>query len=253
MGNNIVEIGGVTKSYGDKKGIFDIDLKIPKGKVFGLLGRNGAGKSTLLKSIVGLIAIDRGSIKIDGLDHVKDGEKILRKTGFVDEDKTLYNWMSVGEILDFTSSFYDTWDMDYANMMLSEFKIEKNRKIGELSRGQKAEISLLLSLAFHPKLLILDEPASGLDIVVREEFMEKFIQFVCDEERTIIISSHLLDDVERICDQIAFIEKGKIIYVSDMEELREKYRKYLSKNGKNMEYFGLKDIFISTVKNGFRI
>jgi ABC-2 type transport system ATP-binding protein len=230
MSENIIEIKKMSKNYGSGKGIFDITLNIPKGKVFGLLGRNGAGKTTLLKSLVGLIIPETGTCEIMGLDFIDKNYEILKKTGYVDEHKNLYDWMSVKEIIEFTANFYETWDDEYVESMLNEFKIPKNQKIGNLSKGERAEISLLLSLGFSPELLILDEPASGLDIIVRDEFLDKFIQFACKSGTSIVISSHILEDVERMCDEVAFIEAGRVLYQTEMENLRIQYKKYLLEN-----------------------
>ncbi|MCK5685502.1 ABC transporter ATP-binding protein [bacterium] len=240
----------LTKSYGKGRGIFNIDLKVKKGKVFGLVGRNGAGKTTLIKILMGLIQSDRGEASILDMDFSEKNYEILSYTGFVDEEKTLYKWMTVKEIIRFTKGFYKSWDDILCSDLIKEFEIDKDQKISSLSRGMRAELSLILALSFHPRLLILDEPTSGLDIMVRHEFLEKFIVYACKEETTILFSSHILEDVERISDEIAFIDKGKLLFQAGIEEIRSQYRNYLAEQKKETA-FNLKDVFISVVKNEF--
>jgi ABC-2 type transport system ATP-binding protein len=244
---------GLTKDHGHARGIFNADLVVKRGSLFGLLGRNGAGKTTLIRTLLGLEIPTDGSAALLGLDFAKENRRILEKIGYVDEDRGLYEWMRVGEIVEFTRSFYPTWDDSLASRMLDSFHIDRSQKVGELSRGGKAELALLLALSHRPEILVLDEPTSGLDIIVRHEFLEQFIEFACDQQTTILFSSHILEDVEKVCDTVAFVEGGKILFQSPLDALREDYRRFVKARNPGKEAaFTLKDIFLSVVKEGYR-
>jgi ABC-2 type transport system ATP-binding protein len=253
MDNTAIKIKELTKDHGKNRGVFNVDLSIEKGSVFGLLGRNGAGKTTLIRSLLCLEPADFGTASIMGLDFIDDNREILTFTGYVDENKALYTWMSVRELMDFTAAFYETWDKEYVNDMLGEYKIDPSQKIGELSRGAKAEVALITALGHKPKLLVLDEPASGLDVIVRSEFLEKLINASCSGDTTVLISSHILEDVERICDHVAFMDQGKILFQTGMEKLRDEYAEFLLKRDPEKKSFNLKDIFVDVIRNGFSV
>lgn len=253
MDNTAIKISKLTKDHGKKRGVFNVDLTIEQGSVFGLLGRNGAGKTTLIRSLLCLEPADSGTASIMGMDFIDANREILTFTGYVDENKALYTWMTVRGLMDFTAAFYETWDKEYVNDMLSEYRIDPSQKIGELSRGARAEVALITALGHRPKLLILDEPASGLDVIVRSEFLEKLIHASCSGDTTVLISSHILEDVERICDHVAFMDQGKILFQSGMEELRDEYTEFLSKSDPEKKSFNLKDIFVDVIRNGFSV
>jgi ABC-2 type transport system ATP-binding protein len=253
MNKSAIEVKGLTKDHGKKRGVFNVDLNVEQGSVFGLLGRNGAGKTTLIRSLLCLEPADSGEASIMGMDFIDHNREILTITGYVDENKALYTWMTVRELMDFTAAFYETWDNEYVNDMLSEYKIDPSQKIGELSRGARAEVALITALGHRPRILVLDEPASGLDVIVRTEFLEKLIHASCSGDTTVLISSHILEDVERICDYVAFMDEGKILFQSTMEELRDEYTQFLSDTTPDKKSFNLKDIFVDVITKGFTV
>lgn len=261
-----VQIDGLTVDFGRGHGIFDASISVPRGSVLGLVGRNGAGKTTLVRALTGLIRPDSGRISVEGIDPSTDRASIMEITGYVDEDKALYPWMRIGELLDFTASFHRVWDHSIADAMLKAAGIDRSMKIGELSKGGRAEVALILALAKKPRILVMDEPTSGLDILVRHEFLERLVEFACggspdqgDDTNsgtaegeahpgtTVIFSSHILEDVERVCDRVAFVEAGRILLHREVDSLRREHA--LSRPGR--EPVGLKDIFIEILKGSF--
>lgn len=247
-----IETVRLTRDYGNGRGIRDVDLKVRRGSVFGLVGRNGAGKSTLLRTLVGLQPADRGVARLLGLEMPKERVAILARTGFVDEDRSLYDDMTVGGLLRFAGSFHPTWDAGYAAGMLNDFGLREGDGVRGLSRGARAELALVIALAPKPDLLILDEPTSGLDVIVRHEFLEKFIGVACGGDATILLSSHVLEDVERVCDEVAFMESGRLLFQSEIESVRGAYREHRLRKGQPEAPFTLKEIFLAVVREGFR-
>lgn len=250
MSEYTIETDKLTRSFGNGRGIFNVDLRVRKGSVFGLVGRNGAGKTTLIRILMGLIHADSGRSEMLGLDSETQNFEVLSSTGFVDENKSLYGWMTVSEIIRFTKGFYKTWDDGLCAELIRKFRINGEQRISDLSRGTKAELALILAISFHPKLLVLDEPTSGLDVIVRHEFLEKFIEYTCNEETTILFSSHILEDVERICDEVAFIDEGRLLFQAELDTIRSSYHKYLVEKKQN-PVFTLKDVFVSVVRKEF--
>lgn len=247
-----IQTDKLTCDFGKGQGIFHLDLQIKPGTVTGLIGRNGAGKTTLLRILVGLQYPGSGSASVLGLDCLQDREQILSRVGFVDERRALYDWMKVDEILEFTGSFYSTWDGKVADEMIREFRLHRDQQISTLSRGQRAELALILAMAHHPELLILDEPTSGLDIVVRHEFLEKFIHFACNDGASILFSTHILDDVERIADRVAFIDEGRLLHEGDQAELKSRYAAE-RRGSETTGPVSLKDIFLDTLQGKFTL
>ena len=217
----IVEISRVTRQFGNKTALDDISLTVPRGGVFGLIGGNGAGKTTLIKHVMGMLKAQAGSVRVFGLDPVQNPVGTLGRIGYLAEDRDLPNWMRIGELLRYTQAFYPNWDDAYAEELRDAFDLDINARIKNLSRGQRARTGLLLALAHRPELLVLDEPSSGLDPVVRRDILGAIIRTIADEGRTVLFSSHLLEEVERVADRIAIIHQGRIMLTSTMDEVKE--------------------------------
>jgi ABC-2 type transport system ATP-binding protein len=221
----IVEIAAVSRRFGAKAALSEVSLAIPRGVVFGLLGTNGAGKTTLIKHVLGLLRPQAGSVAVFGLDPVAEPTSVLSRIGYLSELHELPEWMRVDELLRFTRAFYPTWDEDYAQSLRQTFELDSGRAVKELSKGQHARLGLVLALAHRPELLVLDEPSSGLDPLVRRDILRAIIRTIADEGRTVLFSSHLLDEVERVADHIAIIERGRIVENDSLELLKEKFHK----------------------------
>jgi ABC-2 type transport system ATP-binding protein len=224
MSEFAIELNGVEKKYRfftlDK-----IDLKVPEGQIMGLIGPNGAGKSTTIRILMGLVHQDRGEVKV--LGHQMPSEQVAAKwdIGFASEDMRLYDLLTIGWHMDFIRSIFPEWDGAYAQVLLKRFGLRAEQKIKGLSHGQRVKMTLLLILARRPKLLVLDEPTTGLDPVARHEILRELTAAMTDEGRTVLFSSHNTQDVEQISDQITFIDRGRIIDSMDKEMYLDRWRR----------------------------
>ena len=221
----IIEIHRVTRQFGDKTALDDVSLTVPRGGVFGLIGGNGAGKTTLIKHLLGMLKAQRGTVQVFGLDPVQNPVGTLGRIGYLSEERDLPDWMRVGELMRYTQAFFPNWDENYAEELRDAFDLDKKAKVKTLSRGQRARAGLLVALAHRPDLLVLDEPSSGLDPVVRRDILGAIIRTIADEGRTVLFSSHLLDEVERVADRVAIIHHGRILLTASMDEIKEQHRR----------------------------
>ena len=238
---NAIECTGVRKTYPHFT-LDDIDLVLPEGSVMGFVGPNGAGKSTTLRIIMGLVHQDAGDVRV--LGHPMPVEQIAAKwdIGFVSEDMRLYPSQSIGFHIDLMRSIYDTWDDGYAAELLSRFDLLAEQKVKGLSHGQRVKASLLMVFARRPKLLVFDEPTTGLDPVARKEVLAEMMRAMEDETRSILFSSHNTLDVEQISDHIAFIQNGQIISCQDKEMFLDSWRRLRLVVGDNFVMPDLPDI-----------
>ncbi|GMW02788.1 MAG: hypothetical protein AMXMBFR84_39240 [Candidatus Hydrogenedentota bacterium] len=214
----------LTRLYGKKLALDAVDIVVPEGCVFGLVGENGAGKTTFIKHCLGLLKPHGGSIRVFGLDPVQTPEKVLAGIGYLSEDHDLPNWMRVGELMRYMQAFYPKWDEKYAEELRDWFDLDPRAKVRTLSRGQRAKAGLLVALAHRPPLLLLDEPSSGLDAVVRRDILGAIVRTVAEEGRTVVFSSHLLDEVERVADRVVMISGGKAVLSDKLDDLKERHR-----------------------------
>lgn len=221
----VIEVQGLTRKFGDKPALDQVSVSIARGIVFGLVGANGAGKTTLIKHILGLLKAQSGSVRVFGLDPVKEPVSVLSRIGYLSEVSDLPGWMRVDELMRYMRAFYKTWDDSYAVDLRKQFELSPAAKIGSLSKGQKARVGLLVALAYRPELLLLDEPSSGLDPIVRRDILGAIVRTIADEGRTVVFSSHLLDEVERISDRVAMLRNGRIRFVGDMDRIKETHHR----------------------------
>jgi len=224
MRENVIEVRDLTRRFRTVTALDDVTIEAPRGVVFGLVGENGAGKTTLIKHLLGLLRAKTGSVRVFGLDPVQDPPGVLSRVGYLSEDRDLPDWMRVWELMRYTRAFYPDWDEGYAEELRKTFQLDPEAKIKELSRGQKAHAGLLVALAYRPDLLLLDEPSSGLDPVVRRDILEAIVRTVADEGRTVFFSSHLLDEVERVSDHVAMIHKGSLVLSQSLDAVKEGHR-----------------------------
>ena len=219
---NAIEIRKLKKKYDDNFELGEINLDIPSGYVIGLIGENGAGKTTLIKSILSIINIDSGDIKIFNKNN-KDEYLVKEDIGVVLDGMFFPEIMTINDINIVMKSIYKNWDSELFNKYLRKFKLSKSKKIKELSKGMRKKLEIVTALSHHPKLLILDEPTSGLDPVVRNDILEIFLDFIRDEEHTILFCTHITSDLEHIADKIVFIDNGKVILNENKDELLDNY------------------------------
>lgn len=225
MNEPILKIEKLSRSFGRTQALVDVSLSVPRGVVFGLVGENGAGKTTLIKHILGLLKAQFGAVRVFGLDPVADPVGVLGRIGYLSEDRDLPDWMRVGELMGYTQAFFPRWDDGYAAELVRMFELDLDQKVKSLSRGQRARTGLLLALAHRPDLLLLDEPSSGLDPVVRQDILTAVIRTVADEGRTVLFSSHLLDEVQRVADHVAFLHAGRLVLCKSLEEILSAHRR----------------------------
>ena len=203
----------------------NISLKLPTGTIMGLIGANGAGKSTTIRILMGLVRQDQGRVQVLGRDMPREQAAAKLEIGFVSEDMRLYGTATLAWHMEFVRAMYPRWDQSYAETMLRRFDLKPQQKIKGLSHGQRVKAALLLALARRPRLLVLDEPTTGLDPVARQEVLAELMAVLADEDRTILFSSHNTLDVEQISDQITFIDRGRIIASDDKEIFLDRWRR----------------------------
>ena len=225
MSNFVIDIKNLCRSFGEKEVLHDVSLAIPEGGVFGLIGSNGAGKTTLIKHILGSHYAQSGSVSVFGFDPVREPVQVLSKIGYMSEDRDVPSWMRVQEIIDFTKSFYEKWDSSYAEDLIHLFELNPKQRIRTMSRGQAARVCLLVALAHRPQLLILDEPSSGLDPIIRRDILSAIVRTTAEDGRTVFFSSHLLDEVERLADRVAILHQGRILFHDTLDSLLASFRR----------------------------
>lgn len=220
-----IETVELTKRFGKQSAVDHLTMRVPEGSVFAFLGRNGAGKTTTIRILLDLLDRTSGEARILGLDCVRESLEIKRRIGYVAEGQKMYDWMKVDEIIWFCKGFYPNWDDAFAAELKDKLELPGDKKVGELSRGTQAKVALLLAMAYHPELLILDEPTAGLDVVVRRDFLEGVIELIQEQGRTVFFSSHIVHEVERVADWVGIIDHGKLIWCSPMEELKSSVKR----------------------------
>src|SRR5256885_407580 len=186
----VIDVSQLSRRFDTKTALDAVTLSIPRGAVYGLVGANGAGKTTLIKHILGLLRAQSGSVRIFGLDPVGDPVGALSRIGYLSEENDLPGWMRVDELIRYSRAFRPSWDDNYAEELRESFALDPAAKIRNLSKGQKARVGILIALAYRPDLLVLDEPSSGLDPIVRRDILGAIIRTVADEGRTVLFSSH---------------------------------------------------------------
>ncbi|MCA9146128.1 MAG: ABC transporter ATP-binding protein [Planctomycetaceae bacterium] len=221
MSENIVEIRDLTRRFWRKTALTDITLNIPRGIVFGLVGENGAGKTTLIKHLLGLLKAQAGTVSVFGLNPVDDPVRVLGRIGYLSESREMPDWMQISQFMSYSQAFYPKWDVKYAEELREMFELARDQRIKSLSRGQRARVGLLAALAHRPDFLVLDEPSSGLDPIVRRDILSAIIRTVADEGRTILFSSHLLDEVERVADHVAMLHLGRLVISAPLDQILE--------------------------------
>ncbi|MFO0791854.1 MAG: ABC transporter ATP-binding protein [Pirellulales bacterium] len=227
MNELAIELQAVHKSFRSTEVLRGVTMSVARGKTFAFLGRNAAGKTTTIRMLLGLLNRDDGAIRVLGLDPQREPIELRRRIGYLAEDQTMYGWMRVEEIVRFVAPFYPTWDHTLAQKYLRDFELPLRTRIKHLSKGQNVRLGLVLALAHRPELVILDDPALGLDPIMRKQFNRDLITHLQGEGRTVFYSSHLLYEVEPVADEVAILDEGRIIRQAETEVLRRDVKRFI--------------------------
>jgi ABC-2 type transport system ATP-binding protein len=223
--NTVVTVTDLSRRFNRTVALDGVNLDVPRGGVFGLVGENGAGKTTLIKHLLGLLKAQTGTVRVFGLDPVREPVGVLARIGYLSEDRDLPDWMRLEELLRYLQPFYRSWDPGFAEELRIQFDLDPRARIKTLSQGQRARVGLLAALAYRPEFLILDEPSTGLDPIVRREILAAIIRTISEEGRTVLFSSHLLDEVERVSDHVALLDHGRIVLCEPLETIKASHRR----------------------------
>ena len=228
---SLVTARGVSKHFGEVRAVDDVSFEIEQGKILGLIGPNGAGKTTLLKAVLGLTDCD-GELSVLGLDPFRQRKELLRNICFIADVAVLPRWMRVTQLLDFVESVHPNFSRKHAEGFLRQTKVRSDAKVRELSKGMVTQLHLSIIMSIDAKLLVLDEPTLGLDIIFRKEFYGNLLNDYFDEKRTILITTHQVEEIENLLTDIMFINDGRILLDKPMESLAESYVELLT-SGEN--------------------
>jgi ABC-2 type transport system ATP-binding protein len=220
-----VSVRRLRKSFGSQVVLDEVNFEAPAGQTVALLGRNGAGKTTMIRTLLGLIAADQGEVTVAGCNPATEPQELRRRVGYLAEDQMMYGWMTAVELCRFLAPFYPKWDSRLADRYLERFDIPRHCCIDRLSKGQTVKLGLAVALAHSPAVAILDDPALGLDSISRKEFNRSLVEHLQAEGRTVIYSSHLLDEVEAVADQVAILDRGRIVRQGAADVLRDEIQR----------------------------
>lgn len=225
MTEYVVDVQDLSRQFGKTRALDDVTIQLEPGYVYGLVGANGQGKTTLIKHLLGLLRAKHGKVRIFGMDPVTHAVEVLERVGYLSEERDLPEWIRVDELMRYTSAYHPNWDEDYGQELLRTFRLDPSKKVKELSKGMRAQAGLIAAVSHRPELLLLDEPSTGLDAVVRKDILNAIIRTVADDGRTAIFSSHLLDEVEQMSDHVLMIDAGKVVLQSSLERVRQEHQK----------------------------
>ncbi len=225
MNQPVIQTINVTKRFNALTVLDRLNFEIPQGSVVGLLGKNGSGKTTLLKTLLGLLKVDSGEAKIFGEDSWDLSAVTKARIGYVPQEIHLYGWMKVKQIISYTAAFYTNWDDAFVAKLVDEWEINLKQRSGLLSVGQKQKLAIILSLGYQPDLLILDEPVASLDPIARREFLREILDIAQDENRTVLFSTHITTDLERVADHVAVMQGGQIVSHDELDDLKDRVKR----------------------------
>lgn len=224
MTQHVVDVRGLSRHFGKTLALDNISLTVESGLVYGLVGANGQGKTTLIRHLLGLLRAESGSVRVFGEDPVKQPVKVLQRIGYLSEERELPGWMRIRELMRYTAAYHPNWQQADADELIERFGLDGAKKIKDLSKGMRAQVGLIAAVSHRPDLLLLDEPSTGLDAVVRKDILNEIVRAVADDGRTALFSSHLLDEVEQMSDYIFLIDQGQLVLHGRLDDIREQHQ-----------------------------
>ncbi|MCP4724932.1 MAG: ABC transporter ATP-binding protein [bacterium] len=225
MNNTVISLNKISKSFGDKVVLESIDLNVPQGTIIGLIGKNGAGKTTLIKCMLGLLKPNGGTSTIFGEDSWDMSNQVRHRIGYVPQNIVSMKWLKVRAMLDYTGAFYSNWDYKKVDSFLREWDLDPDAKINTLSEGEKQKLAIIMALGHDPDVLILDEPVASLDPASRRYFIKRLIELNINENKTMMFSTHIMSDLERIAADIILLKSGVIEYEGNLSDLKDNIRR----------------------------
>jgi len=222
---NVIETRGLTRYFAAKRAVRGLDLDVPQGCILGLLGENGSGKTTTINLLMGALVPNEGTARVFGVDPLQMPPATRARIGYLADEAALPGWMKLREATRLHASYFEQWDTQARRRLMKEYDLDADQPYGALSKGQKRRFMLTLIVSQRPDLLILDEPAGGLDVAVRRQFLDLLIALANEREITILLSSHILSDVERVVDHVAFIKAGGLVLQAPLEDLRARVKR----------------------------
>ena len=244
-----IAVSGLRYRAGRSFEIRDLRLRVPTGAIYGVLGPNGSGKTTTIRLLLGLLRPLAGEVRVLDCEVPRNIVSVLARTGYVPEAPHLDGTLTVGEAVRFHAAFYRTWDQGWAQRLLADFELDVTQPVAKLSKGQKGKLMMLLALAQRPELLVLDEPTDGLDPVVRRDMLAALIDYVAQHGATVFVSSHLVHELERICDWVAVMDRGRLVSEQPMEQFKGGIKR-LRVAGAPAQLTGLPFTLLTRVPNG---
>lgn len=225
MSTSVISVQKLTKRFGSNNVLQGVDIEIPAGSVVGLVGTNGSGKSTLIKCLLGLLRPTSGAIRMFDEEPWKLSASAKSRLGYVPQVVKLYPWMKVRHIVAYTSAFYDCWDSTWVDRLLDRWELPRDHRIAPLSPGQMQKLALVLALGHRPELLVLDEPVASLDPVARREFLRSLLELCQDEKHTVLFSTHITSDLERVASHLAILKKGRIALFDELDAIKDRVKR----------------------------
>jgi ABC-2 type transport system ATP-binding protein len=221
----IIDIRDLKKSYGKTPVLKGVSLQIPRGAVVGLMGTNGAGKSTLIKCLLGLLRSDAGQVSLLGCDANDIPPSAKERLGYVPQVVYLYAWMKVRHAIQYTASFYRNWDRAWTTELVERWRVPLDSRVQALSTGQLQALALVLALGHRPELLVLDEPVASLDPIARRDFLKSVLEMTSDGSHTVLFSTHISSDLERVATHVAILREGRIAYYAELDDLKDRVKR----------------------------
>ena len=222
--NSVISTAHLTKRFASSEAIHDLTFEVPEASIFGYLGPNGAGKTTTIKTLMNIFVATSGSATVLGLDSRRLSSTRLQQIGYVSENQEMPAWMSVDYYLDYCRAFYPSWDPALCDSLVKQFDLARKRSLKQLSRGMRMKAALVSAIAYRPRLLILDEPFSGLDPLVRDELVEGILAISADHRWTVFVSSHDLAEIENLVTHVAYLDRGRLVFSEELSSLQERFR-----------------------------